>query len=113
MYNEEASAFADVNAPKAFLDELEERLLTSPEASMADLDVEAALQRHAVNGFVFCNLPGLALRQGQRVRWHVAAVGSEESVHTAHWHGLEGLSGDGHATDSLILMVRTSEELKY
>lgn len=27
------------------------------------------------------------MRQGNRVRWHLVAMGSEVDLHTAHWHG--------------------------
>jgi hypothetical protein len=42
---------------------------------------------HAINGYVFGNLPGLLMRQGERVRWHLLCLGNERDLHTPHWHG--------------------------
>jgi hypothetical protein len=42
---------------------------------------------HAINGYVFGNLPGLLIRQGARVRWHLLCLGNERDLHTPHWHG--------------------------
>lgn len=42
---------------------------------------------HAINGYVYGNLPGLTMKRGERVRWYVMAMGSEIDLHTPHWHG--------------------------
>jgi hypothetical protein len=42
---------------------------------------------HAINGYVFGNLPGLLIRKGARVRWHLLCLGNERDLHTPHWHG--------------------------
>lgn len=42
---------------------------------------------HAINGYIFGNLPGLVVKTGSKVRWHIFAMGNERDVHTAHWHG--------------------------
>lgn len=43
----------------------------------------------AINGYTWCNMPSgaLKLRVGQKVRWHVASIGSSDSLHNYHWHG--------------------------
>jgi FtsP/CotA-like multicopper oxidase with cupredoxin domain len=41
---------------------------------------------HSINGYVYGNLPGLTMRQGERVRWYVMGMGTEVDLHTAHWH---------------------------
>jgi FtsP/CotA-like multicopper oxidase with cupredoxin domain len=41
---------------------------------------------HAINGYVFGNLPGLRMRLGERVRWYPFALGTEVDLHTPHWH---------------------------
>lgn len=43
--------------------------------------------RHSINGRMFGNLPGLEMREGERVRWYLGALGEEDGLHTAHWHG--------------------------
>lgn len=42
---------------------------------------------HAINGYVFGNLPGLVMKQGEKVRWYVMGMGNEKDLHTPHWHG--------------------------
>ena len=34
---------------------------------------------HSMNGFLYGNLPGLEMTEGDTVRWHVAAYGTEVS----------------------------------
>ena len=43
--------------------------------------------RMGINGYSWCNIPGLSFKYGERVRWHIAALGSEEGLHSFHWHG--------------------------
>ena len=42
---------------------------------------------HSINGYVYGNLPGLTMKQGQRVRWNLMGMGTEVDLHTPHWHG--------------------------
>jgi manganese oxidase len=42
---------------------------------------------HTMNGRIFGNLRELVMRQGEKVRWHLVAMGNERDIHTAHWHG--------------------------
>jgi hypothetical protein len=42
---------------------------------------------YSINGYIFGNLPGLVMKQGEKVRWYVLGMGSEKDIHTAHWHG--------------------------
>ncbi|EFJ43937.1 hypothetical protein VOLCADRAFT_95860 [Volvox carteri f. nagariensis] len=54
----------------------------------------------AVNGYVWCNMPRdhLTLAVGERVRWHLASVGSNDSLHNYHWHG-HTVEVNGHHMD--------------
>jgi hypothetical protein len=36
-----------------------------------------AVCRHGINGYLYCNMPDLTFSQGQRVRFHVLAMGTE------------------------------------
>ena len=58
---------------------------------------------YAINGFIFGNLPGLAMRQGDKVRWYLLAMGNEIDLHTPHWHG-EAVSYEGRHTDVVELL---------
>jgi hypothetical protein len=42
---------------------------------------------HSINGYIFGNLPGLIMKQGERVRWYLLGMGDEKDMHTPHWHG--------------------------
>lgn len=42
---------------------------------------------HSINGYVFGNLPAFVMTKGEKVRWHLLAMGNERDLHTAHWHG--------------------------
>ncbi len=62
-----------------------------------DVFVEGNLM-HAINGFVFGNLPLMQMTEGERVRWYLIGLGTEIDLHTPHWHGNTVLL-DGHRTD--------------
>jgi hypothetical protein len=42
---------------------------------------------YSMNGYIFGNLPGLTMKQGERVRWYLLGMGNEKDLHTPHWHG--------------------------
>ncbi len=58
---------------------------------------------HAMNGYVFGNLTGLVMQKGEKVRWHLLAMGNERDLHTAHWHGKTVRYGSRH-TDVIELL---------
>lgn len=53
---------------------------------------------HAINGFVFGNLPELNMCAQKRVAWHLFGMGNEVDVHTAFFQG-QMLTIRGHHTD--------------
>jgi len=61
---------------------------------------------HAINGFVFGNLPGLTMQRGERVRWYLIGMGTEVDLHTPHWHG-ETVLHEGRRKDVVDLMPAT------
>ena len=63
--------------------------------------------RHAINGRLFGNLPGLEMNEGERTRWYLFALGSEQDVHTAHWHGLRVVEEGRRRTDVVELLPAT------
>jgi len=66
-------------------------------------ELKEASQKHAINGFIFGNLPGLTMKVGERVRWYVMGLGNEDDLHTPHWHG-NVVHGDGTTTDVLEIL---------
>lgn len=61
---------------------------------------------HAMNGYVYDNLPALTMRVGERVRWYQLALGTEVDLHTPHWHG-NTLLETGRRIDVLNLLPGT------
>jgi manganese oxidase len=63
-------------------------------------------QFYAINGFIFGNLPGLIMKQGEKVRWYLLGMGNEIDLHTPHWHG-ETVSDGKRNTDVIELLPGT------
>jgi manganese oxidase len=61
-------------------------------------------ERHAINGYIYGNLPGLEMNEGERVRWYLFGLGSEIDLHTPHWHGLRVLEDAVRRTDTVELL---------
>jgi len=68
-----------------------------------DPDFQESNLKHSINGYIFGNLPGLTMRDGQHVRWYVMAMGTEVDLHTPHWHG-NTLTVNGMRTDVISLL---------
>jgi FtsP/CotA-like multicopper oxidase with cupredoxin domain len=64
-------------------------------------------ERHAINGYIFGNAPGLEMIEGERVRWYVFGLGSEDDFHAAHWHGLRVVEEGRRRTDVVELLPAT------
>jgi hypothetical protein len=62
-----------------------------------------ASQFYAINGFIFGNLPGLTMKQGEKVRWYLLGMGNEIDLHTPHWHG-ETVTDGKRNTDVIELL---------
>lgn len=62
-----------------------------------------SLQKYAINGMTFGNLPGLDCRVGEHVRWYLMALGSESDLHSPHWHG-ETVVANRSRTDVVELL---------
>ncbi len=64
---------------------------------------KAPVQFYAMNGFIFGNLPGLIMKQGDKVRWYLLGMGNEIDLHTPHWHG-ETVTDGKRNTDVVELL---------
>jgi FtsP/CotA-like multicopper oxidase with cupredoxin domain len=71
-----------------------------------DPDFIESNKKHAINGYVFGNLPDLEMKRGERVRWYVMGMGTEVDLHTPHWHGNTVLAM-GMRTDVVALLPAT------
>jgi manganese oxidase len=65
-------------------------------------DREAGLM-HGVNGYIFGNLRGLVMQNGERFRWYLLGMGNEVDLHSPHWHGKTVKVGQHH-TDVVELL---------
>ncbi|XP_043752236.1 hephaestin isoform X2 [Cervus elaphus] len=63
-----------------------------------DEDFQESNRMHAINGYVFGNLPDLSMCAQKRVAWHLFGMGNEVDVHTVFFHG-QMLTIRGHRTD--------------
>jgi hypothetical protein len=61
-------------------------------------------ERHTINGYIYGNLPGLEMNEGERVRWYLLGLGSENDLHSAHWHGLRVIEAGRQRTDTVELL---------
>jgi len=68
-----------------------------------DEDFEESNLMHAINGFVYGNLPGMRMNRGERVRWYMLGMGTEVDLHTPHWHG-NTVTWAGMRTDVIELL---------
>ncbi|XP_037323341.2 ferroxidase HEPHL1 isoform X1 [Pungitius pungitius] len=67
-----------------------------------DPDFVESNMMHAINGYMFGNLPGIKLCQNSAVAWHLIGMGNEVDVHSVFFHG-NTLLNRGHRTDVLSL----------
>ena len=57
------------------------------------------------------------MTEGERVRWHLLALGNQEDIHTPHWHGQTLLLGNprvgGRRVDVVNLLPATHLSLEH
>jgi len=99
IYYENLSWYLDTNIGR----------LAQPDAvDRDDDDFQESNLMHAINGYVYGNLPGLEMGRGERLRWYLFALGTEVDLHTPHWHGNTGLAG-GRRVDVVNLLPASAE----
>eukprot|EP00892_Ulva_mutabilis_P002714 jgi/Ulvmu1/12443/UM009_0095.1 len=115
VMNEGLSSLADVNfaqltsggggtKPESPAEEAAES-----ETLAEEIDEEALEESnlmHVVNGYLYGNMPQIAVSVGERVRWYVFALGTEVDLHTPHWHGNTVLER-GRRRDEVELLPAT------
>jgi manganese oxidase len=104
--NREMAALFMIYDESGFNAEAQEQLAASSDSErwVYFQKLREAGQRHAINGYIYGNLPGLEMNQGESVRWYLFGLGSENDLHTAHWHGLRVLDEDRRRTDVVELL---------
>ncbi|KAK5858516.1 hypothetical protein PBY51_002649 [Eleginops maclovinus] len=85
---------------------LEDNIQTYSDLAEADEDFNESNLMHAINGYMYGNLPGIKLCQHRAVAWHLFGMGNEVDIHSAFFHG-NTLLDRGHRTDVLSLFPAT------
>ncbi|NXM62474.1 HPHL1 protein, partial [Illadopsis cleaveri] len=66
-----------------------------------DADFMESNKMHAVNGYLYGNLPGLTMCKNDKISWHLIGLGSHYDMHGVHFQGntinLRGITRDGLA----------------
>uniref|UniRef100_A0A3B4B1Y7 ferroxidase n=1 Tax=Periophthalmus magnuspinnatus TaxID=409849 RepID=A0A3B4B1Y7_9GOBI len=86
-----------------YLDENIKTYITYPQKGLKESEefIESN-KMHAINGYVYGNLPGLSMCQGNKIFWHLMALGNEVDMHSVHFHG-QVLTVQNHHTDTVSL----------
>ncbi|KAJ8412613.1 hypothetical protein AAFF_G00129490 [Aldrovandia affinis] len=71
-----------------------------------DEDFQESNLMHAINGYLYGNLPGVEVCLNQTVAWHLFGMGNEVDIHSASFYGHTVLN-QGHRTDVLSLFPAT------
>ncbi|XP_046876457.1 ferroxidase HEPHL1-like [Hypomesus transpacificus] len=71
-----------------------------------DPDFKESNLMHAINGYMYGNLPGIELCQFRRVAVHLFGMGNEVDIHTAYFQG-STLLDRGHRGDTVSLFPAT------
>ncbi|XP_072849696.2 ferroxidase HEPHL1 isoform X1 [Pogona vitticeps] len=72
-----------------------------------DEDFQESNKMHAINGYMFGNLPALTMCKEDNVSWHVIGLGTETDMHGVHFQGNTIRLG-GTIRDTLALFPHTS-----
>ncbi|XP_063807512.1 ferroxidase HEPHL1-like isoform X2 [Pseudophryne corroboree] len=67
-----------------------------------DEDFQESNYMHAINGFLFGNLPAVDMCLGDSVSWHLFGIGNEVDIHSAYFYG-HTVTNQGHRTDVINL----------
>ncbi|KAI5629257.1 hephaestin-like protein 1 isoform X1, partial [Silurus asotus] len=62
---------------------------------------------HAVNGYMYGNLPGLEMCKGEQVRWHILGLGTDLDIHGVYFQG-NTFRRNGVTRDTLAVFPHTS-----
>jgi FtsP/CotA-like multicopper oxidase with cupredoxin domain len=78
--------------------------LPPPRTPLDVFALRAVGRRPSINGVMFANLPGLEMRAGERVRWYLGALGEDDGMHTAHWHGARVQTAGRQVVDVISML---------
>ncbi|XP_053166227.1 ferroxidase HEPHL1 isoform X2 [Hemicordylus capensis] len=99
VFDENLSFYLDINI-EAFTGE-------PSKVNKEDEDFQESNKMHAVNGYLFGNLPGLTMCEDDKVSWHLIGLGTETDMHGVHFQG-NTIHSHGTTRDTLALFPHTS-----
>jgi FtsP/CotA-like multicopper oxidase with cupredoxin domain len=76
-----------------------------------DEDFQESNLMHGMNGLLWGNNT-YTMYKGEKVRWHVIAMGTEVDLHTPHWHGAT-LIHNGNRLDVTEILPAASKSLTF
>uniref|UniRef100_A0A8C1BNW5 ferroxidase n=1 Tax=Cyprinus carpio carpio TaxID=630221 RepID=A0A8C1BNW5_CYPCA len=79
----------------------------SSDSDPANEEFKESNKKHAVNGYMYGNLPALDLCNGEHVMWHILGLGSEVDIHGVYFEG-NTFQRDGMNRDTLSVFPHTS-----
>ncbi|XP_062950422.1 ferroxidase HEPHL1 [Cynocephalus volans] len=90
-----------------YLDENIRHFCTDPNSvDKKDAVFQRSNKMHALNGYLFGNLPEPEMCVGESVSWHLFGMGNEIDIHTIYFYGNTFISR-GHRTDVVNLFPAT------
>ncbi|RXM94876.1 Hephaestin-like protein 1 [Acipenser ruthenus] len=85
-----------------------ERFVAEPSSiDQMDEDFQESNKMHAINGYMFGNMPGLDMCKGDNVSWHLMGLGNEVDIHGVYFQG-NTIQRGGMTRDTLSLFPHTS-----
>uniref|UniRef100_A0A672MF05 ferroxidase n=1 Tax=Sinocyclocheilus grahami TaxID=75366 RepID=A0A672MF05_SINGR len=79
----------------------------SHDSDPANEEFQESNKMHAVNGYMYGNLPGLDLCNGEHVMWHILGLGTEVDIHGVYFEG-NTFQRDGMNRDTLSVFPHTA-----
>ncbi|XP_028443548.1 ceruloplasmin-like [Perca flavescens] len=91
-----------------YLDDNIRTYISAPAGGLKeDEDFIESNKMHGINGFLYGNLPGLSMCQGNKIHWHLIGLGNEVDIHSVHFNG-QILTLQNHHTDTVSLFPASS-----
>ncbi|RXN15616.1 hephaestin 1 [Labeo rohita] len=79
----------------------------SSDSDPANEEFQESNKMHAVNGYMYGNLPGLDLCNGEHTMWHILGLGTEVDIHGVYFEG-NTFQRDGMNRDTLSVFPHTT-----
>lgn len=89
-----------------YLAENIQRYCSEPDKIDKDDEFQESNKMHAINGYMYGQLPNLTMCAGDKVKWYLFSLGNEADIHSAYFHG-QILMDRKHRVDTINLFPAT------